>query len=145
MHTVRSILEQKDRLVVRIAEQASVLEAAQLMRERRIGAIVVTRGDKVVGIFTERDVLNRVVAVERDPSATTVGDVMSAPVAVCGPDTKCDECRAVMRQQRLRHLPVVEDGKLIGMVSIGDLNKAAHADQAETIQYLYEYMYGEWR
>ncbi len=145
MTTVRAILEQKGHHVVHIAETATVREAAQLMREHRIGAIVVTRGDKVVGIFTERDILNRVVAVERDPTETTVSQVMSAPVAVCGPDTRCDECRAVMRNQRLRHLPVVDAGQLVGMVSIGDLNKAAHADQAQTIQYLYEYMYGEWR
>ncbi len=145
MHTVRSILERKPRgEVVSIAEDATVLDASKVMNEHRIGALVVTRDDKVVGIFTERDVLNRVVAMQKIPASVTVGDVMTAPVAVCSPDTSRAECRTVMRGKRIRHLPVVEDDALIGMISIGDLTEDAEAEQDETIRYLYEYMVGEW-
>lgn len=145
MSNVGSILERKGRQVMCIGEEATVLEAAQRMNEHRIGALVVARGDKVVGIFTERDVLNRIVAAQRDPAKTKVADVMSTPVAVCAPSTTRDECRSVMRYRRLRHLPVVDDTKLVGMISIGDLNDAVEADQQETIHYLYELMYVDWR
>jgi CBS domain-containing protein len=114
------------------------------MNQHRVGALVVTRGEKVVGIFTERDVLYRVVAAQRDPAHTLVKEVMSAPVACCTPDTTHDECRAVMRTRRIRHLPVVVDERLVGIVSIGDVLTAVEAHQGMTIRYLYEYMHGEW-
>ena len=113
--------------------------------QHHVGALVVISGEKMVGIFTERDVLDRVVAAQRDPATTKVRDVMTSPVACCAPETARDECRAVMRARRLRHLPVVKDGRLVGMISIGDLNEAAHADQQQTIQYLTEYVLGEWK
>jgi CBS domain-containing protein len=141
MSTVQSILERKGSDVVCIGEHDSVLEAAERMSAKRIGAVVVVRGEHVVGIFTERDVLCRVVAQRRDPVATPVRDVMSTPVACCAPDTTRDECRAVMRSRRLRHLPVVNDGHLVGIVSIGDVLEIADAEQVETIRYLYEYLY----
>ena len=144
MPTVQSVLQRKGQHVHSIDEDQTVLAAAGLMNTHRIGALVVTRGDVVVGIFTERDVLNRVVAARRDPAATLVRDVMSAPVAVCAPETTCDECRAVMRARRLRHLPVVQEGRLVGIVSIGDVLEIADAEQTATIQYLYEYMYLDW-
>lgn len=145
MATVQSILNRKGARVVTIGEDATVLDAARRMNEHRIGALVVTRGDKVVGIFSERDILNRVVAAQREPSKTRVAEVMTSPVLVCAPETTRDECRAVMREKRVRHLPVVADGRLVGVVSIGDMYEAVEADQESTIQYLYEYMHGEWR
>lgn len=145
MATVQSILNRKGARVVTIGEDASVLDAARRMNEHHIGALVVTRGEKVVGIFSERDILNRVVAAQREPSETRVGDVMTSPVLVCAPGTTRDECRAVMREKRVRHLPVVAEGRLVGVVSIGDMYEAVEADQESTIQYLYEYMHGEWR
>ncbi len=144
MSAVQSILDKKGRHVFSIAEDATVLDAACLMNAHRIGALVVTRGEKVIGIFTERDILNRVVAARRDPVQTAVREVMSSPVAVCSPETTRDECRAVMRHRRLRHLPVVQEGRLIGMISIGDVLEATEAEHEMTIQYLYEYLYGEW-
>jgi len=140
---VQSILDQKQERVVSIAEDQTVLDAARLMNESRIGALVVTRGDRVVGIFTERDVLCRVVAAARDPAHTVMQDVMTSPVACCTPQTTDDECRAVMRTKRLRHLPVVDDDRLVGMVSIGDLQQITQTAQEKTIQYLYEYLYGD--
>ncbi len=144
MGTVQKILERKGRQVHSISEDASVLEAARQMNEHRVGALVVTRAERVVGIFTERDILCRVVAAQRDPAQTKVGSVMTAPVAVCTPETTREECRNVMRARRIRHLPVVSEGRLTGIISIGDVLEATEADQHATIQYLYEYMHGEW-
>jgi CBS domain-containing protein len=145
MATVQSILDHKGASVVTIGEGATVLDAARRMNEHHIGALVVTRGEKVVGIFSERDILNRVVAAQREPSETLIETVMTSPVLVCAPETTREECRAVMREKRVRHLPVVDDGRLVGLVSIGDMYEAVEADQESTIQYLYEYMHGEWR
>lgn len=144
MPTVRDILSRKGNTVHTITADATVLDAARAMNERHVGALVVTRAEKVVGIFTERDVLNRVVAQERDPAETLVRDVMTAPIAVCTPQTTRAECRAVMKNRRIRHLPVIEDERLCGIVSIGDILEVEGAEQAETIQYLYEYMHGTW-
>lgn len=144
MPSVRHILDKKGADVVRVHDDATVLEAAQAMNARHIGALVVIRGDKVVGIFTERDVLNRVVARQRDPGATLVSEVMSSPVTVCEPETTRQECRTVMKSRRIRHLPVVEDGSLVGIVSIGDILEDEGAEQAETIRSLYEYMHEHW-
>lgn len=144
MQSVRSILDRKGLEVFAVSEGATVLDAARVMNERRVGALVVTQGEHVVGIFTERDVLNRVVAARRDPGETRVADVMTTPVAVCGPDTSRDECRAVMREKRIRHLPVVDDDRLVGIISIGDILLNGEAESEETIRYLYEYMHGDW-
>ena len=145
MPTVQKILERKGSCVLSTTEDATVLEAAKRMNEHHVGALVVTRGDKVIGIFTERDILNRVVAGQRDPATTAVESVMTAPVMVCSPETTRDECRTVMRERRIRHLPVVQDGQLVGLVSIGDMYESAELDHTTTIQYLYEYMHGEWK
>lgn len=144
MPTVQHILEKKGNEVVRVRDDANVLEAAQAMNARHIGALVVVRGEKVIGIFTERDVLNRVVALQRDPAATIVSEVMSSPVTVCSPETTRQECRAVMKNRRVRHLPVVDEGTLVGIVSIGDILEDEGAEQAETIRSLYEYMHEHW-
>lgn len=144
MATIRTILERKPQGVLSVDADATVLAAAELMNQHHVGALVVTHGDKVVGIFSERDVLNRVVACQRDPAGTRVREVMSAPVAVCAPSTLIAECRSVMRHRRIRHLPVVEEGQLVGMISIGDILEDNEAKQTETIRYLYEYMHGPW-
>jgi CBS domain-containing protein len=144
MVTVEKILEQKGREVVSIDHEAKVVDAAHLMNERHIGALVVTRGEKVVGIFTERDILNRVVAQLRDPATTAVHEVMTSPVACCTPQTPRAECRSVMRNRRIRHLPVVQDEQLTGIISIGDILEDEGAEQQETIRYLYEYINVDW-
>jgi CBS domain-containing protein len=144
MSTVAKILELKGREVVSIDADATVLDAAHRMNERRIGAVVVTHDDKVIGIFSERDLLTRVVARQRDPATARVREVMTAPVACCDPRTTRDECRSVMRHRRVRHLPVVENDKLVGIVSIGDILVEEGAAQQETIRYLYEYMSINW-
>jgi len=144
MVTVQDILQNKGHDVVSIDHEAKVVDAARLMNDRHIGALVVTRGEKVVGIFTERDILNRVVAPLRDPAATAVHEVMTSPVACCAPETVRAECRSVMRNRRIRHLPVVQGERLVGIISIGDILADEGAEQQETIRYLYEYMSVDW-
>ena len=142
MPTAQTILDRKGTDVATIDRDASVLEAAVKMNDRRIGAVVVTSGDHVVGVFTERDILTRVVATERVPHEVKVGDVMTSPMACCRRDTKLSECRAIMTTSRIRHLPVVEEGKLHGLVSSGDIMANEVADQQSTIEYLHEYLHG---
>ncbi len=142
MHTAQTILDRKGKDVATISKTASVLEAAALMNQRHIGALVVTDQDRVVGIFTERDILNRVVAQEKQPSETVVGDVMTSPMAVCRRDTLLQECRSTMTAKRIRHLPVVEEGKLYGLISAGDVLANEVENKQSTIEYLHDYLYG---
>lgn len=142
MPTAQSILDRKGAEVATIDAGTTILAAAKEMNARRIGALVVTTGEKVVGIFTERDILNRVVAAARSPETTLVRDVMTAPMAVCKRETRLTECRAIMTAKRIRHLPVVEDGRLYGIISSGDILASEVADQRLTIDYLHEYLYG---
>jgi len=145
MATVRDILAKKGGFVAAVARDHSVLDAAKEMNARRVGSLVVIEGDSVVGIFTERDVLSRVVAARRDPETTSVGQVMTAPVAVCHPETTLEECRGVMTNRRIRHLPVVADGRLVGIIPSGDILAQEIAAQQTTIEYMHEYLYGSRR
>jgi CBS domain-containing protein len=138
----KDILARKSAEVATIARDATVRAAATLMNTHRIGSLVVTDGDRAVGIFTERDILQRVVGADRQPADTVVKDVMTTPMACCRRDTKLAECRAIMTTKRIRHLPVVEDGKLLGIISAGDLLAHEVADQQSTIEYLHDYLYG---
>lgn len=142
MPTAETILERKGSEVATIDRSSTVLEAARMMNQRHFGAMVVTDGERVVGIFTERDVLNRVVAAEKDPSEVKVGEVMTSPMAVCRRDTKLTECKSIMTSKRIRHLPIVEDGHLYGMISTGDILAGESAEQQATIEYLHEYLHG---
>jgi CBS domain-containing protein len=143
MTTVKEILARKGSQVICIGKDATVLEAARLMNEHKIGSLVVVDHDRVSGIFTERDILIRVVAERRDPAVARVHEVMTREMVCCRPDTDLEEARSVFKNRRIRHLPVVDAGqKLLGVVSIGDLN-AYDADSKEcTIHLLHEYIYG---
>jgi CBS domain-containing protein len=143
MATVMEILANKGPHVLTIGKEATVLQAALLMNEHKVGALVVTEGDEITGMFTERDVLRRVVGEQRDPAATRVHDVMTTEVVCCEPGTPLEEARGAMKNRRIRHLPVVDGGqKLCGMVSIGDLNAHQMTSQEHTIHLLHEYLYG---
>jgi CBS domain-containing protein len=142
MATVKDILNKKGAFVAHVDINSSVLETTQFMNDKRIGSVVVCNEDKVVGIFTERDILSRIVAAQADPAATTVGEVMTAPVACCLPATTIDECKDVMTEKRIRHLPVVEDNNLLGIVTSGDIIALEKAKGHETIKYLNEYIFG---
>ena len=143
MPAVKDILARKGTRIWSIGEKATVLQAAQVMNEHKIGALIVLEGDHVAGMFTERDVLRRVVGEERIPASTTVAEVMTTEVACCAPRTPIDEARAAMKNRRIRHLPVIDaEGGLRGLVSIGDLNAFETASQEETIFWLKEYLHG---
>lgn len=142
MSLVRDVLAGKDSDVCTIGPDKTVLDAAALMNHRRIGAVVVIDGDKIVGIFTERDVMNRVVADKKDAATTMIREVMTTKVAFCEQDTTLEACRGVMTKHKIRHLPVVEDGKLRGMISSGDILARRLQEHEETIKYLHEYMHG---
>jgi len=141
MATVKDILDRKGRDVITIVADDSVLTAAKLMNRRGIGGVVVLEDDEIVGIFTERDVLRRVVAERKDAAATLIRDVMTAPVSTCRPGATLEECEALFTERRIRHLPVVDENGLQGIITSGDL-LAHHAhEQAQTIQYLNNYMF----
>jgi CBS domain-containing protein len=139
MPTVADLLKQKGSQVFTIDAESTVLEAAQQMNQRRVGSLVVTRSGRVAGIFTERDILTRIVAGQRDPRTTRVRDAMTSDPIVASPSTNLDQLRAVMREKRIRHIPVIHDEELCGMVSIGDLNQIEVRVLAETIQYMEQY------
>ena len=146
MTMVRDILRVKGSEVVLIQPEATVLAAATLMNERKVGALVISDRGTLQGIFTERDILLRIVAQRRDPGTTRVEEVMSREVACCQLHTTLDEARSVMKNRRIRHLPVLaDDQQLCGLISIGDLN-AHDADSKETtIQMMQAYIHGHVR
>jgi CBS domain-containing protein len=143
MAQVREILAGKGSGVLTIHQDATVLQAAVQMNEHRVGALVVTSSEGIVGMFTERDVLRRVVGERRDPATTLLTEVMTRDVICCTPDTTVEEARGAMKNRRIRHLPVVgEANRLVGLVSIGDLNAYQTTSQEQTIYLMNEYIYG---
>jgi CBS domain-containing protein len=143
MSTVRDILSVKGSHVFSVGPDATVMDAALLMNEHRIGGLVVIDDGRLLGMITERDVLRRVVGERRDPAETLVKDVMSSEVACCEMGTSIDEARGVMKNRRIRHLPVIDaQGRLCGMISIGDLNAHETNTKEMTIHLLREYIYG---
>jgi CBS domain-containing protein len=141
MATVRQLIGRRGLPVATIGPDATVLEAARVMNDRHIGALVVVGESAVpVGIVSERDVMTRLVAKGRDASATTVGEIMTDHVITCSAETTVAELRTVMHERRIRHVPVMEGGRLAGMVSIGDLNAAESGALVETIRTLEAYI-----
>ncbi len=140
MATAKQLIAVKGDSVASLPPTATVLEAARLMNERHIGSVLVMEKNRLVGIFTERDVMRRIVAEERSPASTTLREVMTSQVAYAAEHTTLDEIRRVMREKRIRHLPVLDGRTPVGMISIGDLNKAEHDGQEETIRFLEQYM-----
>jgi CBS domain-containing protein len=141
MAQIAEILDAKGRDVVRIASDATVFDAVKLMVERNIGSLLVTDGDEITGIFTERDYLRRIAVEGRRSRDTLVRDVMSAPVVVVTPEATVEEGMAMMSERRIRHLPVVDaEGGVAGMVSIGDLVRHQSRQQTFQIQYLTDYI-----
>jgi CBS domain-containing protein len=143
VENVSVLLSRKGSQVFTIGTTATVLEAACLMNEHKIGALVVTEAGQVVGMFSERDVLRRVVVEQRDPASTRVGDIMTHDVVCCTPVTSIEEARTAMKNRRIRHLPVVDGQRnLQGLISIGDLNAHEASEKEHTIGLLHDYLYG---
>lgn len=143
MANVQAIVSRKGSQVLTVRPEASVLDASKLMNEHKIGALIVLDGERVRGMFTERDVLRRIVAEQRDPATTTVQEVMTEKVVTCSPEIEIDNARNIFMEKRIRHLPVLdENDRLVGMISIGDLNAWELTGQEMKIAALEEYLYG---
>jgi len=144
MAKVAQVLSSKpEQTVYTVAATSSVFDAIKLMADKHIGAVIVTEGDEIVGIMTERDYARKVVLMDRSSKETPVRDIMTSHVRYVRPDQTTDDCMALMTEKRMRHLPVIDDGRLVGMISIGDLVKNIISEQQFTIQQLEYYIRGE--
>jgi CBS domain-containing protein len=140
MNQLSEILDEKGAEVLRIEADASVYEAVKRMVEANAGSLLVSESGEIAGIVTERDYLRRVTLEGRTDKDTAVREIMSSPLVVVTPQTTIDECMAVMTDRRIRHLPVVDGGEVVGLVSIGDLVKFKSKQQSFEIQYLTDYI-----
>ncbi|MFP6851502.1 MAG: CBS domain-containing protein [Pseudomonas sp.] len=144
MITVAEILRAKPQAAVySVSPTTSVLEAIQLMAEKGIGALVVLDKGRLAGIVSERDYARKVVLLERSAADTAISEIMTADVLTVSPRDTSQDCMQVMTDRHLRHLPVLAEGELIGLLSIGDLVKHTIAEQASLIQQLEQYIRGE--
>ncbi|HYA49012.1 MAG TPA: CBS domain-containing protein [Burkholderiales bacterium] len=145
MITVKQILNEKGTKVWTISPQARVFDALKLMAEKEVGALVVVEDDDVVGILSERDYARKIALVGRQSQNTPVRDIMTKQVYGVHLDTTADECMALMTDKHIRHLPVCKDGKLAGVISIGDVVKAIIGHQKVTIENLENYIMGKYQ
>lgn len=144
MTTAADILNSKvDPAVHTIGPAASVFDAVKLMAEKNIGALVVVEREQVIGIVTERDVARKVVLMARSPKETPLRDIMTTSVMIVPSQRTSEECMALMTEHRLRHLPVMDGGRLTGLVSIGDLVKDILSEQKFIIEQLEHYIAGQ--
>jgi CBS domain-containing protein len=141
MTSVRQLLDGKGRAIYSIGPEDPVLEAIRLMADRHVGALVVMKGEELVGIVSERDYARKVILLGRASDETPVWEIMSSPVITVAPNQTLDDCMRLVTAKRIRHLPVVEGGKVVGMISIGDLVKAVIEDQQHTIEQLESYIH----
>jgi CBS domain-containing protein len=144
METLSEILREKagDPLFT-VDQEQTALDAVHLMNEHSVGALIVTSNGRMTGIFTERDVLRRVVGVDINPAQVPVRNVMTTRVICCTPATTVEEARTLMKKRRIRHLPITDsEGDVVGLISIGDLNAYLTSHHEVTIHYLHEYLHG---
>ncbi len=137
---VEKLLAQKGEKLEVVSPSTTVMDAVERMNLRQIGSVLVMEGDRLAGIFTERDVLTRVLPAKLDPARTPVAEVMTRKPVVIGPSTTVQEAMMVVTDTRKRHLPVVQHDRVLGLVSIGDLTRWMVRDQQRTIDDLYDYV-----
>ena len=140
--SIRFILEHKGRAVWSLSPEASVYEAIQMMSEKQVGALLVMSSHHLVGFISERDYARKVILQGRSSRDTLVSEIMSSPVTTVSPGQTIDECMRLMTANRIRHLPVMEHGRVTGIVSIGDLVRWIISSQEETIHQLHSYIAG---
>lgn len=140
MRTVQHLLEQKEPRIVAVTPESSVRDAIRTMAEHGIGAVLVMEGDRLVGILSERDYARKVILQGRSSADTGVREIMSSPVITVDPGDSVESCMQLVTHRRVRHLPVLAHGRIIGVVSIGDLVKAVIEDQQEEIEQLQRYI-----
>ncbi len=141
MKTATQLLAQKDPIVWTVTADQSVLDAITLMAEKNIGALLVTDSNRLTGLLSERDYARKVILKGKNSHSTTVGEIMSSNLVTVGPDADVDTCMALMNKHKIRHLPVLDSNRIVGILSIGDMVKAIIAEQKETIQHLEEYIH----
>jgi len=142
MATLKHLLDRKGHEVWSIHPDKFVLEAIEMMADHDVGSLLVMEGDQLVGIFTERHYARDVILKGKTSPKTAIREIMTSRVLVVGLDKTVDECMAIMTEKRVRHLPVMDEGKLIGVISIGDLVKSIIAEQKFTIEQLEHYIAG---
>ena len=140
MRQVKHLLEGKGNAVYAIAPEAPVLDAVRQMAERRVGALVVMKGERLTGIVSERDYARKVILQGRSSAQTSVAEIMSGEPLTVSPDTDVFDCMRLCTDRRVRHLPVIENQRVVGVISIGDLVKAVIDTQAEQIEQLQRYI-----
>ncbi len=140
MRTVRQLLENKTPEIYAVALTDSVIDTIKLMAEKGVGAVLVMQGAHLAGIVSERDYARKIMLHGRSSSDTPVADIMTADVVTVGPNHSVEHCMQVVTQHRIRHLPVVEDGRVVGVISIGDLVKAVIEDQQLELDQLQRYI-----
>jgi len=141
MKTVKEILEAKSHRLLSIPPEASVLDALKLMAEKDVGALVVLDGDHLAGIFSERDYARKVILQGKSSKDTPVREIMTHKVVCVRPDQSVEECMALMTDKRIRHLPVLEDRRVTGVISIGDVVKEVISEQRFVIEQLEHYIH----
>ena len=142
MRNVSQIMERKGSQVVSVGRQAPVLEAIRVMAEHHIGAVLVMEGAQLLGILSERDYARKVVLQGRNSHDTAVAMIMSSPVVCVGPHDSVAECMSIMTEKHIRHLPVIDGERVVGVVSIGDLVKELIEEQKQEISLLQQYIAG---
>ncbi|NQU10606.1 CBS domain-containing protein [bacterium] len=140
--TVRQLLDYKGHQVWTISPQATVFEALELMAAENVGALLIMQQDRLVGIFSERDYARKVILQGKSSRNTTVGELMTCDVLYVTPDATTDTCMALMTNKRTRHLPVLDNGQLVGLISIGDVVNQIIVTQEFTIRELENYIHG---
>ena len=141
MTTVRHLLDRKGRALYTIEPEDPVLEAVQMMADQHVGALLVMRGTELAGIVSERDYARKVVLHGRSSAETPVWQIMTSQVITVSLDESVQDCMRIMTERHIRHLPVVDSGRVIGMISIGDLVKAVIEEQQQTIEQLQSYIH----
>jgi CBS domain-containing protein len=142
MMYVKQLLGQKGREVWSVDADEPVLEAIQMMADKHVGALPVTRGGELVGVISERDYARKVILLGRSSAETPIWQIMSSPVVTVSPGDDVRQCMQIMTDKRIRHLPVVQDGRMVGMISIGDLVRAVIEEQEQTIEQLNRFIAG---
>lgn len=145
MITVKQMLEEKGHQVWTISPDSTVYEALKIMAEKEIGALIVVEKDQVVGVISERDYARKVVLKGKSSLETPVREIMTAQVYFVNSEWTAEECMALMTEKRIRHLPVIEENKLVGVISIGDVVKSVITSQKITIEHLQNYIMGKYQ
>jgi CBS domain-containing protein len=143
MKLVQHLLDSKGSSIISVAADVTVFDAIKLMADKAVGSLLVMQGEVLQGIVTERDYARKVIIKGRSSDSTAVGEIMTSDVVTASPQDTVNNCMTVMTERRIRHLPVVDDGTVTGIISIGDLVQAIISDQQEEIEHLEHYISGQ--